>query len=183
MTHLFLDLETLDTRPTAVVTEIAAVAYDASTFTPQETFTTTLDVADQLATGRTYSAPTIRWAQRKGVLPANWLHGPVDVAIDHLLGLISRHQPAELWTWGKDFDRPILESLLADYGHSFPFHFGDIHCARDAFHIAFHGTQRKPRPKTHHAIDDCLVSIADLQDALVALRRRPVPPALSPCPA
>jgi hypothetical protein len=69
MISVFLDLETLDTRPTAIVTEGAFVAFDEETGEILGELEISPDFWDQLSAGRTWSKETVAFHGRLGTLP------------------------------------------------------------------------------------------------------------------
>jgi hypothetical protein len=69
MISVFLDLETLDTRPSAIVTEGAFVAFDEETGEILGELEISPDFWDQLSAGRTWSKETVAFHGRLGTLP------------------------------------------------------------------------------------------------------------------
>jgi len=171
--NLFLDIETLDTAPTTIITEIGAVAFQIApdgNILIAETLHINVSIAHQLAMGRTFSADTIHHRIRNGTLSDTKLLGSTPhLAADHLNSFIDQNDAtASLYIWGKDFDRPAMEDFYRSLGRTALIPYWATHCARDAFYYAF-GKTRKPRPKTHQALEDCEIALHDLADAIQAL--------------
>jgi hypothetical protein len=172
-TSILFDLETLSLKPTAVVTEIAAIAihYDATSRRPPvvvdeiELFPC---IASQIQTYRHICPDTIAFHKKQKSLPKKFATGlEIPDALQSFTGFVKTHNPQNIWIWGKDFDRPILEDLYQETHIPFPFRFSRIHCARDAWHLAY-GEDKKPAPRSHHALPDCRASFVDLTAALTA---------------
>lgn len=174
-TCLFLDLETLDTDPTAIVDEMAAIVFSLSPdahISVLAELDLRLCIPSQLLLGRTWSAETLQHRFGNKTMPTHFTGISPESAISQLFLMIERYTPDEIWIWGKDFDHPILKSLAKDCHRSFPRHaYRRVRCARDEFDGAFEGTDKKPRKKTHIALEDCRASMLDLQDALQARPR------------
>lgn len=164
-TSAIIDLETLDTAPTAVVTQIGCIIVERGTFLVRDEFSLHLPILPQLAAGRTFSADTIAWHLSKknhilstgGTDPRNAFHAL------HLL--LDTHKPRNTWAWGKDFERPILENIYRHHDIPLtPYAFRSFHCGRDAWHLAF--DDAKPPERTHDAIKDCFDELRDIKNAL-----------------
>lgn len=168
-TELLLDLETLDTAPTAVITELAAATFHR---TPEgahihDEIELHLDPWEQIRLGRTTSPDTIAFHQKHRTLPGpNATETPL-AAID-ALRMISDGIKT-VWIWGTDFDRPILEDLHTQLHRQLPFLYWQLRDARTVWKLALPETE--PNPRRHHAIDDVRASIRDLHTALTKLNR------------
>lgn len=64
--HFMIDLETLDTRPTAVVLSYAFVHFNPKTGEVFKESSNILDIEEQLNHGRTISFDTLKWWQEQG---------------------------------------------------------------------------------------------------------------------
>lgn len=135
--EIMIDIETLDTRPTAVVLSFAAVAFPDTEVDP---LYRALDVDQQLAVGRTVSADTLAWWARQPdearlaalAAPAPHLAGlgsrcgsspegawwAVEQALSDLELLFGHHNVEAVWACPPTFDIAILESLYEDFGRS-----------------------------------------------------------------
>lgn len=177
--HAIIDLETLDTTPDSIVTEIGAIIYDPEDFCFIEELGIDLDIAEQLAIGRTFSAETIHHRRRNKTLGASKFTAcSLRSTVSRLDLLLLDHKPDALWIWGKDFDGPILSSLFRSAQRDFPIPYYQRHCARDRYKLAF-GTQARGTTKPHSALEDCRISLADLKAAnerLCLIRKSGVEP-------
>lgn len=166
---LILDFETLDTAPSAAITEIGIIAVRRSTFKVIDHLDMHPHVLPQLASGRTYTSDTIRWAEKKNLLPGQPSTLPLEMAIQMLHSFITHHNPFRIWAWGKDFERPLFENACKHYHINVPdYQFRMFACARDAWQNAF-GMDSKPPERTHHAYQDTLDELRDLRAALKKL--------------
>ena len=124
---LMVDIETLDTATTAVVTQIAIVGFESDperTLVTQELFNSAVNLEEQLKAGRTISNKTVEWwldtdaglfgenlfkscqAGRLSYLPSALRHACnyVDFKTDNV------------WMQGPHFDQCILEALFKSVG-------------------------------------------------------------------
>jgi hypothetical protein len=167
-----LDFETLDTTPTAVVTEIGCIIarrrYDE------------IDIVDrvalfpnillQLADGRTHTRDTILWHRKNGTIPMQIGDQTLESCTRLLMETLSFPGLNRIWAWGKDFERPLLENICTASKVELPsYHFRKFTCARDHWQSAF-GMDAKSPPRTHHALRDCEDELRDLVAALNELR-------------
>jgi hypothetical protein len=169
---ILIDIETLSRRPDAIITEIAAVAFDPNTpdFIERNHIIMRPCIASQLADFRDFEPETIQFHFKNGSLPERFSgQSPLD-ACRTLTGFISHIQPRRVWIWGKDFDRPILESFFRYVDLPFPWEYWQTSCGRDAWHLAFGGSE-KPAKRPHSALADARASVADLNKALHCLNR------------
>jgi hypothetical protein len=172
MHSIILDIETLSRRPHAIITEIAAIAVTLENGEPLETSSIGIDlcIASQLAARRHFEPETIQFHQQHNTLPESFQAQLPLKAANNLIQFIEDHQPRTVWIWGKDFDRPILESFYQFVGLPFPWKYWQTACARDAYKLAF-GHDAKPPKRTHSAINDCRDTLRDLTAALTKLDR------------
>jgi len=104
MKNLMIDIETLDTRPSAVVLSIGAVFFDYDLGLGDSYYSGPIDIDGQLAKGRTVSQATLRW----------WMEQPVEVR-DEAFGLNCEHDGESLYSTLLDFHHYIgKEMMLAD---------------------------------------------------------------------
>ena len=167
MIDLLIDLETLDTNPTAVVTEMVWARFNPSKTKESiegEVFTGFPCPWNQIAAGRTIDPSTITWHLNGGTLKRD--------GADHLPNLLhSLREDANdvryVWTWGSDFDAPILKSLFQQAGMELPWKYYQVKDARTAWDLAFPG--ERPEKRSHHAEDDVKASIRDLVTSIYEL--------------
>lgn len=166
---LIIDFETLDTAPSAVITQIGAIAVDRHTMTTAERFERIPHAIPQLTMGRTYSMDTVDWMTRKQLIPGKPSDCTIKDAMQDLHAFIARHKPYRIWAWGKDFERPLFEHVSKQLGITIPdYQFKIFTCGRDIWQHAF-GMEKKPKDRTHHAIQDCVDELTDIKTALESL--------------
>lgn len=168
--NVMLDIETLDTQPTAVVGTIAAVAFTEETACFGYQYFN-LDIAEQLAKNRTVGAGSLKWwiGQKRDVFKEAFfsddgtrsvveaLHD-FDAWLQHISN-IHAVKPSDIAVWGNgaNFDPVILQDLCCDFGIDFPFRYTKVRCYRTLTYLA--GTQADHLNRTgdhHHALHDAL---------------------------
>jgi exodeoxyribonuclease VIII len=179
-----LDLETLDTKGTAVVVSIGAVIFDPYSDKMGEKFYRVLnDPADQQRHGRTISGDTVRWWMQQSEAARGALLAP---GISTLAALSEFHQfvmtigkTAEIWGNGADFDNVILGSLYEDYAMNKPWSYSRNRCFRTMKNLP-----RAPqiaRMGTHHnALDDAVHQAQHLQEITKCLLKSATAPTAAP---
>ena len=196
MQDVMLDLETLDTKPTAVVLAIGAVFFDPKTGELGQRFYQELanDVESQLAMGRTMSYKTIQWWMKQGD-KARELFNPLEnnsaPRTLHTLNLFQNFLgplKPNIWGNGSDFDNMLLASLYESYNTPVPWQFYRNRCYR-TIKQSFYGIAPLKREGTHHnALDDavtqathlmeimrCVNSHSSASQAELALAKTPLP--------
>lgn len=175
MHHVMLDLETLDTSPTAVVTAIGAVIFDPYSNRIGDTFyRVTTDWSDQQKKGRTINGDTVAWwleqsreAQQALIEPKTRESGPTFSVIRELTEFFGEvtGQDIELWGNGADFDNVILGSLFLSYGVARPWSYSKNRCFRTIRATQTpSGIVLPARLGTHHnALDDAMTQVLTLQ--------------------
>jgi len=167
--EMLLDIETLDTTPGAVITELAAATFRRHdrTFTILDELELPLDLWEQLKTGRTFSPETIAFHQKHKTLPTG---SPAESPADAFHALRHFAEGVEtVWIWGLDFDSPILSDLARQLGQPLPWPYWQSRDARTVWKLAFGDKRHASRP--HKALDDVRASIADLDAARIELNR------------
>lgn len=142
MYELMLDLETLDTKPSAVVLSIGAVVWDTYKKTstsselawePVAQFYQALDIQSQLSEGRTVSESTLLWWMQQDSVAqaeafstdreavAQVLHDFNLFAADYS-GVEGPNDPGvtRFWASPNTFDFPIWDSLAGDFNMDTP---------------------------------------------------------------
>lgn len=166
---LILDLETLDTAPTSIITEMGVLVFNRNDFSEHACFSAEPCIFQQLAVARTASPETISFHHSKGTLPHELDSYHPKQAVRDLHHFIGLYAPHRIWIQGPDFDRPILEHFCNQFGEDLPWEFWRTRDTRTLWDTAFPGVKHDKRP--HHAMPDCRATLADLTKALVALNR------------
>ena len=177
--HIMLDLETLDTCPSAVVTSIGAVAFDPYVSGPAglgDKFYAELidDLSTQQRAGRTISGDTVVWWMRQGQAAQQLFSPTVGTAADaryqtvealeNFADFINANgaRDVQLWGNGADFDNIILGSLYEDLGMKKPWSYSRNRCFRTMRNLPCAG--HFSRQGTHHnALDDAFTQVQHLQ--------------------
>lgn len=131
--HIMLDLETLDTAPSAVILSIGAVKFDPNTFEATDDFYAVLDLDSQVERGRTISPSTVIWWMRQADAARAALHTPKEVSlVNEVLTDFARwiDDPSGLWGNGADFDNVLLASLYKSFGIKQPWSHRANRCYR-----------------------------------------------------
>jgi len=171
--EMMLDIETLDTAPTAVVFQIGAIVWDKLSRDADNNVITSegaellveLPIDEQKNKGRTASFDTMQWwlkSPQNNVMEAFKLKNfPPDYkVVDGLT--VFRDQAAECnRIWAKTFfDFIILEHMLPFYDIPVPWHGGQ---RRDLCTLMKECGVNKPAGgNPHHALEDCKQQIDQL---------------------
>jgi hypothetical protein len=154
-----LDIETLSTRPEAVILTLGAVKFtpfDSDVDTGQGLYLR-IDVDEQLELGRHVQQETVDWWGRQaeevreealGEHERTRLNDVVDQLNRFLVGA------DDIWCQGPAFDIVILENLYRHLGRPTPWQFWQIRDSRTLFSV--HGDPRnKGATGAHNALIDC----------------------------
>lgn len=167
MKHLMIDLETLGRTPGSVFHEVAAIAFDPVTMNARD-FHLVIDIESAKAAGLHTDQETVKfWEDRGG--PRQDQAEPLDKSLTLLKAFFDYVEPVRIWSWGSDFDLPILKAGFKACGLPFPFPYWTTRDARTVWDVAFPGVIHE-RDEDHNALEDCRVQIYQLQKALVHLR-------------
>lgn len=163
--HISIDLETLDTKPSALVLSCGLVAFNPYTGEILDRdYTRFVGLDEQVARGRTISAATVQWWAAQSDEARRVLTDSDEFGNDAAFGLarirdfFRKHADAldGVWGNGADFDNAILGSLFESFGQQRPWNYGLNRCLRTLKNLALPKTFVKPaRVGTHHhALDD-----------------------------
>jgi hypothetical protein len=154
-----LDIETLSTRPEAVILTLGAVKFtpfDSDVDTGQGLYLR-IDVDEQLELGRHVQQETVDWWGRQAEEVREEALGEhertrLNEAIDQLNRFLVGAD--DIWCQGPAFDIVILENLYRQLGRPTPWQFWQIRDSRTLF--AVHGDPRnKGATGAHNALIDC----------------------------
>ena len=165
---IMLDIETLDTAPSAAVLSIGAVKFNSDGL--GEAFYARLDSNAQLSLGRTQSEATSNWwAGQSDAARAEVFVMPEWTNLMTLLKFSQffNHDNYNVWGNGSDFDNVIVKSLFGTYGFTLPWKHNKNRCFR-TFREMVYGNfpflkddQIKPE-LAHHALSDARAQALDL---------------------
>lgn len=184
MNHIMLDLETLDSSPSAVVISIGAVAFDPHTNALGDRFYVemTEDITAQQARGRTISGDTVRWWMKKNALARRVFEVPPPDGVTRvntfealtrfwLFVSANGDRDAELWGNGADFDNIILGTLYDAFKLGKPWSYSRNRCYRTMKNIGVGPRKPKVREGVHHnALDDAVTQAVHLQEIFACLK-------------
>jgi exodeoxyribonuclease VIII len=159
---VMLDLETFDTKPSALVLAIGAVRFDKNGV--HASFYRVLSSGDQQAHGRTMSASTALWWMQQEDAARREVANPRDIqsvegALRDFAEFVLDVDVDGVWGNGSDFDNAILGSLYDAYGLHKPWAYHQNRCYRTlkALYQRRRGRLGAVRDGTpHHALDDAM---------------------------
>lgn len=166
--HMMIDLETLDTRPSAVVFQVGILVF--KDIVP-ENFRTNLileekiyhlDILDQIMAGRTIDPETVKWWQTQN--SNAWHRSASEITstrdlFQDITYLHSVHEVGCLWANSPSFDTVIMRSLREDLeiGWDFPSFREDmdLRTLKRIFRMRGREMEGVKKPTTHSALKDC----------------------------
>lgn len=181
---LMIDLETLDTEPTAVVLSLGAVLFDplnelciGQTFYVE--FTNHLE--QQTGTGRTISPSTVLWwmnrdAKAREVFSTRETDqtrcSPL-YAISAFCDFVKESGARRVWAKDPDFDVVILRSLFMTNapGFIFPFSYTAGRSVRTVEALP-NAPATELKPVAHNALEDAIAQARSVQRVFAALAAR-----------
>lgn len=169
-TQHMCDLETLSTRPDAIVLSIGVVAFDTDDWTIQGVYYAALAVDEQ--PGRHRSDSTLAWWAQQPEAARAVFHEPKVPVLEALTNLSSFMAGTQgVWGNGASFDNVILSSLFEDFGVERPWQFWHDRCFRTIKHIGNNHQVVKPpfEGVPHNALDDAVHQFQHLREIVKAL--------------
>lgn len=176
--NLMIDLETLGTNTDAAIVQIAAVWFDPETGATGATFNALIRNSSGSA-----DIDTIAWWLQQAHAPVLGAKladpsqsGDEAELLAEFCRFVSVHLDLErVWAHGgTSFDFPILQSALERHGLSVPWSYRAPRDTRSLYDLAPGGMPRPPKDETraHDALYDCEYQIAQVCEALKALREQ-----------
>jgi len=195
MYEMMIDLETLDTKPSAVVLSIGAVVWetfysetDGLTYEIKDRFLRVPVIQEQLDIGRTVSQSTLMWWQRQDSIAQQEAFNPVRQSCarvcEELKMLADKYQyPANggepinaFWASPVAFDLPIWEDFAFRMGGNVPWRYNQRYDVRTVAREANLSAKDHEDPKLvgipHTPVYDCEWQISLLTAARQKLERR-----------
>ena len=151
MNHMMIDIETLDTANSAVVTRVGWCLFDHDRISPgQEVI---MDIQEQIDMGRTISASTLRfWMEQPDIARQRVFCNDNPLSVNDLATqlrmVIGTSKIDCVWSHGPHFDMAILKDLLGDG----VFHYRSPRDTRTMSMLAPHIA--KPAAVTKHSAGD-----------------------------
>ena len=169
-THATIDLETLSTKPDAVVLTIGAVKFDPFTNDPPYSdFYYRFNVDAQTKIGRHVEEGTLEWWSRQSTeiveeaLSDENRHDP-----KHILKELNKYLVGvdKIWCQGPCFDIVILENLYRQLGLHWNWAFYNIRDSRTLFSLMPRDPRKDIEFSAHNALEDCRVQSICVQKTL-----------------
>jgi hypothetical protein len=164
--HVMCDLETLDTRPSAVILSIGACTLDPGSGEITDRFYRAIDLESCQVAGLTTSESTKKWWAQQSEEARSVFSDPDRVSLLQALSDFSiflRMLPGgptkvKLWGNGSDFDNVILSNAYGALNFDAPWRFYNNRCYRTVRNCLKHHYVAEPdRAGTYHnALDDAL---------------------------
>jgi 3' exoribonuclease, RNase T-like len=170
MKNLMIDIETLATRPDAIILSIAAVKFEFGS-DKIEQFSINIDPKSCKQHGMVSDPATIAWwKEQKPEAIAAFMKNPV--TIDHALDKLSEFVGPDwkdivFWCNGMNFDYPVLEWSYKALNKPVPWRYWNLRDARTVYAVFDIDMRYIERVGVYHnSIDDCLTQIKALKQAL-----------------
>ena len=129
---VMIDLETMSTRPTAVVISIGAVKFNDDGVTDRFKVNISPKSYQQYGNKFHVSPDTVEWwSKQSPEARAAWRTDPYPV--EEAFQMFSDwYGPKSFWTWGNGsaFDISIMENAYNVLGMDIPWNYGDVMCLR-----------------------------------------------------
>lgn len=164
---LMLDIETLSTRPNAVILSIGVVKFDpfSNRIDAEEGLDLKIDVDEQTALGRHVQEETLNWwaTQPKEVQEAA-LGEQGRVSLESFTRQLNKMMVGvnQIWCQGPAFDMVIIEDLYRQLGKPTPWQFWQVRDSRTLFGV-FGDPRDKNRAAAHNALMDCVYQCIGVQ--------------------
>lgn len=168
MSHIMLDLETLDTRRSAIVLSIGAVRFDPNSSRISSSIYLVPNQNEQRAAGRTESLATLAWWREQTPQAREVLTSPSIPVLDALSAFtawLSQEDVDGVWGNSVAFDNEIIRSLYESFNLDAPWPFWIDRCFRTVKAIGkTNGVSAPPfLGVPHNAVDDAFNQAAHLQ--------------------
>lgn len=178
-THLIVDIETLSTRPSAVVLSLACTAFQfevpqSFNYYVENGFHVKIEVEPQIRAGRKIDQDTVDWWLKQtpearlitkksadDTSPADALD-QFRLYIENLRKHHGYDDKGFVWSRGSNFDFPIIETLHHDFEKKLPFSNWRIRCLKTMFDVMTGGDWGQYEPESgtpkgflkHNALHD-----------------------------
>lgn len=158
-THLMVDIESLGTRPGAIVLAAAFVR-----FSDEAQITVNLSLPDQEALGLEKDPDTLRWwGEQEAKHPGAWAAAtsnaqPLVPALQYIAQWIAWAAPSDalVWCHGATFDAPLLQELYRRANVPCPWKFWNIRDTRTLYDLAGINPKEYAVPPPHIALNDAV---------------------------
>ena len=161
---VMIDIETLSTRPNAVVLSVGAVWFDPENrVEPTRKTHWRLDVDTQTGKGRDIMTETMEWwSKQDPAVAAEAFSDENRVGILDFCKDLNRYVAGsdKIWCQGPQFDMVILENLYRDFEHHWNWQFWQIMDSRTLIHTArllkpgYQDPRKSFQQNLHNAAED-----------------------------
>jgi Fe-S cluster biosynthesis and repair protein YggX len=155
---VMLDIETLCTKPEAVILTIGAVKFDPFSNKIGDGLYIKPDVDEQIARGRTVDESTVEWWGKQAEDVREEALGMADrISIEEMYRQLNRFLVGaeNVWAQGPVFDMVIMANIYRQYGWPTPWQYWQVNDSRTLFKV--HGDPRvKGKAGLHNALEDCI---------------------------
>jgi len=171
--HIMIDLETLSTRPNAVILSIGAVKFTFEDGMGEE-FLINVDPVSCIQKGLHVDQETVEWWKKQPKEARDsWKVNPqpLDVALNSLVEFIGNDVKKQLlWCHGATFDFPIISSACDACGINWPTKYWNELCSRTVFTLLDirNDKIRKTQEGNHTALADAKSQTQTLIEAFTS---------------
>lgn len=173
-THIMIDIETLGTRPGAIVISAAFVRC-----VDEAHMVLNLNIPEQQALGLEIDPATHRWwGDQEAACPGIWARvtenpQSLSVALPYIAQWLAWAGGADwqIWCHGATFDCPLLDELYRRAGIPSPWQYWQVRDTRTAYDLAGVNPKDFAVPSPHVALNDALGQSRALVAALRILAR------------
>jgi len=161
---IMLDLETLSTRPDAVILTLGAVRFDPYTDTFGDTLYFRVDVNEQLLNDRHVQQETLDWWSKQAEdVREEAMCEDNRICLQDVYSQLNKFVTGagNIWAQGPHFDIVILENLYRQKGWPTPWQFWQIRDSRTLFSV--HGDPREKNQLLHNALADSVSQASAVQ--------------------
>lgn len=167
MNHLTVDLETLGTEPTSVITAIGAVFFDLEGETKE--FYTTVDAQSCLDAGLTVNGDTIMWWMQQSNAARQALKSKYPATLETALSMygsfVANNRTKNLCVWTHaTFDAPILDYAFKIVDVKNPVHYKENRDIRTLTYLN-NLNRDKSKKDTVSSLNDGFIAHNALDDA------------------
>ena len=171
---VMIDLETLDTKPTAAILTIGAVKFDpygddvSNPKSEKLYLKVDIDSCDRL--GLTTSQSTIDWWAQQSKAAQDEAFSTEDrIPIHEAMNKLYKFcwGAKRVWSHGSAFDIVICENVFARLEKLCPWNFWEVRCTRTLFDIGI--DPKRPPVLQHHALEDARNQAVGVQNVIRTL--------------
>lgn len=172
MTHIMLDIETLGTRPGAIITSVAFVR-----FSDEAHCTFNLSIPEQQALGMEADPATLEWWGKQD--PAAWAAAtvnpqPLAIGLPYIGAWLTWAAPSKdplIWCHGATFDCPLLGELYRRAGIACPWPYWAVRDTRTLYDLASVNVKDYAVPPPHVALNDAIGQTRAANAALLVVAK------------